>query len=162
MSNEKKSGGWMQQQSPQLGRFLQGAAAGLSNVTTQAAQSLSNGAAQVGSMLNTQAAKVPNLLLDSASSLTIKTIKASFKAANTVLSVFAGAALAGGVHTTVVTPDMGNQPPEAIGRAVIKNAVVFAKDKEIPFIAGAAQEAREQVGVGLKSLDEFMRSRQGR
>jgi hypothetical protein len=110
-------------------------------------------------MLNTQAAKVPNLLRDSASSLTIKIIKASFKAANTVLSVFAGAALAGGVYTTAVTPDMGNQPPEAIGREVVRNTVDFAKNREIPFIAGAAQETQEQVGVGLKSLDEFMRSR---
>lgn len=43
--------------------------------------------------------------------------------------------------------------------ATFENTIVFAKDKAIPFIVGAAQETQEQVGVVLKSLDEFMRSR---
>ncbi len=165
MINEENSGGGVQQQSPQLGRFLQGAAAGLSYVKAQAAQlqrQVANGLVSHGAQFLAY----------------VKSPKARKDLGRLVYNVL-GLAFAGGVCTTTVTPNIGNQPPEAIGRAVaqntiefpmkiaipfiqgatFENTIVFAKDKAIPFIVGAAQETQEQVGVVLKSLDEFMRSR---
>lgn len=91
-------------------------------------------------------------------------IDASFRLASTALGLFAGAAVIGGGYTTVVTPDIGTQTPEAVGAAFVSNTVKFTTDKQVPFIVGAAGETKKQVIAARTELDKFMQQlgRQGR